>query len=143
MEWIIERMCDGGIKRPKHVRTATLVRGRVSVELERDDRRHRQSLVARVQGSMVGKEIQPLYDVQLLSNDGGSWRLVGYEYQVGGHMARDQIVGQTWSLTPAVDEDLNAAERRVEQLLRELSAARGGLVRRQLIDHRTTLRHLP
>ena len=125
MDWIIERMCDGGVKRAKHVRTASLVRGRVSVQLEHDERRHRQSLVARVRGSPADHNIQPLYDVQLLANDGGSWRLVGYEYQAGGHMARDQIVGQTWSLTPAADEDLNMAQRRVEQLLRELSVARG------------------
>lgn len=63
----------------EHVRTASLVRGVVSVGLEHDDRRHRHSLVARVRGSANVEDILPLYDVQLLANDGGCWMLVGYE----------------------------------------------------------------
>jgi hypothetical protein len=97
----------------KHVRTAGIVRGRLTVKQEQDSLRHRTVLVARLLSSGgTNSPVHPLYDVTLVASSGESWTLAGFERIEAGPMRHVHLVGQAWIVEPASIQDLIDVERK-------------------------------
>jgi len=113
VEYQVQRVFDGGRVMEKHVRTAGIVRGQLTVAQEEDSLRHRTVLVARlICGGSPRPPVQPLYDVTLIASTGGSWTLAGFERIEAGPMRHVHLVGQAWLVEPVVIQDLIDAERK-------------------------------
>lgn len=111
MDWMIERVCMGGVKVDKAHRWTSRVVGRVTLTTEPDELRNRLTLVAKVIPTGIPHVTiaPPLYDAKLLESDGRTFTLTGYEYHSGGTPPRIQIVGQTWVMTPRFEGNAEAA----------------------------------
>ena len=112
VEYLAQKIFDGGRVMAKHVRAANIVRGRLTVAQEQDTQRHCVVLVARLLccGS-VASPFPPLYDVSLVASNGGSWTLTSYERIEAGPLRHVHFVGQSWIIEPAPIQDLIQAER--------------------------------
>lgn len=119
MEWLITRLMARGRPSPAHQRGAMTTRGRVVIE----DQARPGGAHVRV-ARIIGADTPPLSDVRLLPTQGDAWRITGMECVPDGPLGDETWYAQIWSMVPAPSVDLDRAERRVEQLLRELEALR-------------------
>ena len=113
VEYLVQKIFDGGRVMAKHVRAANIARGRLTVAQEQDTQRHRVVLVARLLGSgSVATPFPPLYDVSLVASNGGSWTLASYERIEAGPLRHVHFVGQSWIIEPGAIQDLIQAEHK-------------------------------
>ena len=113
VEYLVQKIFDVGRVMAKHVRSASIARGRVTVAQEQDTQRHRVVLVARLLCSgSVASPFPPLYDATLVASNGESWTLAGYERIESGPLRHVHFVGQSWVIEPAAIQDLIQAERK-------------------------------
>lgn len=96
----------------KHVRTASIVKGRLTVSQEQDSLRHRTVLVARLLTGTTRPQIPPLFDVTLVASTGETWTLAGFERIEAGPMRHVHLVGQAWLIEPVAIQDLIDVERK-------------------------------
>ena len=97
----------------KHVRIASIVRGRLTVGQEQDSLRHRTVLVARLLCNGGARTpVHPLYDVTLVASNGESWTLAGFERVEAGPMRHVHLVGQAWIVEPVAIQELIDVERK-------------------------------
>jgi hypothetical protein len=129
VEYEVQRLLEVGKVSPRHVRSATTVRGLLAIAQEEDPVRHRAVLVARLTTQPPAVPIPPLYDVTIVSLSGTIWTLAGYERIESGSVLQPQIVGQAWIVEPVFIQDLidvehkwAAAHARVHQLEQHMLA---------------------
>lgn len=96
----------------KHVRIASIVKGKLTVAQEQDSLRHRTVLVARLHTGTARSPIPPLFDVTLVASTGETWTLAGFERIEAGPMRHVHLLGQAWLIEPAAIQDLIDVERR-------------------------------
>lgn len=118
MLWEIERVCKLGVKVPAHVRHAGRRVTSVTLTIERDQHRGRQTLVA------TAREGLPLFDVHVMPSVGDWWILSGYECQPDG-CGRPQFTAQTWMMRPGAFADLEKADDLAKRLSREVAELKG------------------
>ena len=106
----MQRIFDGGRVMEKHVRTASIVKGRLTVS--QDSLRHRTVLVARLLTGSTRPQIPPLFDVTLVASTGETWTLAGFERIEAGPMRHVHLVGQAWLIEPVAIQDLIDVERK-------------------------------
>jgi hypothetical protein len=124
MDWVVQRVCEGGRKLSAHMRIAGRVRGRVTVEYKPDPTRNRTILVASLSTTETRDRIPPLYYVTLIRGTGECWTLVGFECITSVPLGHEHSVAQTWLLELAVVNELISAERRVNELSGEVHELR-------------------
>jgi hypothetical protein len=112
VEYQIQRVFDRGRVMEKHVRIASIVKGKLTVAQEQDALRHRTVLVARLLTGTTGPQIPPLFDVTLVASTGETWSLAGFERIEAGPMRQVHLVGQAWLIEPEAIQDLIDVERR-------------------------------
>ncbi len=112
---------------PKLRLHASSVQGTLCVKDLRDADRNRHTRVAEVRNACTGVLAMPaLNDVVLVGSFGESWTLSGFEKVTAGPLAETYFMAQAWLVTPGPQTELEAAERKLAQLYRELAELKAG-----------------
>lgn len=112
VEYQVQRIFDGGRVMEKHVRIASIVKGKLTVAQEQDSLRHRTVLVARLHTGSARQQIPPLFDVTLVASTGETWTIAGFERIEAGPMRHVHLLGQAWLIEPVAIQDLIDVERK-------------------------------
>ena len=112
VEYQAQRIFDGGRVMEKHARTASIIKGKLTVAQEQDNLRHRTVLVARLQTGSARQQIPPLFDVTLVASTAETWTIAGFERLEAGPMGHVHLVGQAWLIEPVTIQDLIDVERK-------------------------------
>jgi hypothetical protein len=128
LEFVVERVCDGGKKMSKHMRFAKRVRGSITIEQINDPTRRRTVLVATFHPVPRSLGIPPLHDVTLIHGTGECWTLTGHERVHSGPLHDEMSFTQTWRLEMAAVQDIidmgnkwNAAAGEAHELREQLA----------------------
>lgn len=119
------RLYDGGFRVEKRVRQVQRTRGHFTIEIEKIGRR--LLLVAQLQPASGYGRIPHLHGVELIGTSSSCWVLDGHERLEAGPMRKECLIGQTWLVEPAYEDDLISVENRLLDAVREANALRAQL----------------
>ena len=112
---------------PKLRLHAWSVHGTLCVKDQKYADRNRHTRVAEVRNTGTGALAMPaLHDVVLVGSFGESWTFSGFERITAGPLGETYFVAQAWLVTPGPHTELEAAERKLAQVYRELAELKAG-----------------